>query len=54
MIVHPDREFVEHFSLGPDHRRVLDKLRGGKALLNLAAVDAEIPLAEIYEPLNQL
>lgn len=54
VVVHPDQPFVEHWSLGPDHRWVLDELRGGEGLLKLTAVDAEIPLAEIYEPLNEL
>ncbi|MBY0375061.1 MAG: Uma2 family endonuclease [Bryobacteraceae bacterium] len=40
VVVHPDHAFVEHWSLGPDHRWVLDELRGGEALLNLTAVEA--------------
>ena len=53
VVVHPDQTFIEHWSLGPDHRWVLDELRGGEALLHLAAVDAVIPLAEIYAPLSE-
>lgn len=54
VVVHPDQPFVEHWSLGPDHRWVLDELRGGEARLSLTAVDTEIPLAEIYAPLEEL
>lgn len=54
VIVHPDERFIEHYSLGPDGRWVLDELRGGEALLELNAVGASIPLAEIYRPLGDL
>lgn len=54
VIVHPDERFIEHYSLGPDGRWVLDELRGGEAILDLTAVGASIPLAEIYRPLGDL